>query len=501
MEAFISLGREEATSLSQRWVRSLIIKVIGKSFSVEFLKSSIQRIWKLHQPLQLIALGKSFYNVSVPTEETRESILSNGPWFIAGHMLIVQPWIPGFKPSQAVISKAPVWVSLPELPIEFHTLSMLKKIANEIGSFIKTDMNAIEQNRVRFARIQVLLDLAKHRKESVWLGAFKQSIQYEEIPQFCGVCKTIGHGTERCPKRRLEREEQKMDEEETQIPTVEKTARHVEESQDTTPNDEAGNPWIHVSRKGTAEKKKKNPKGGVTEGRKKVGRTKSEKGDKGQIRKGQNKKTSGSTKNHTVLVHKVVTRLSAQLGKKDNAKAQMKQSKPQPICSENLTILNPLGSDVNTESHTPHLILPSPKPIKSPQSVPFFTVHSSLPTQPIPTTHNQPFTFSSTVKPKTTSDQNTIPFPSSSLSSPSSPNSKVTLSETPPTSKNVELPGRTNGRSWKRVGGNGPYKATAVHPEVHLQSLHPKPQVHSSLPTSPTRIPLPNHRTHRISLS
>ncbi|XP_056695571.1 uncharacterized protein [Spinacia oleracea] len=256
VEGFITLGCEEATHLTNKWVRSLIVKVIGKSFSVEFLKSSIQRIWKLHQPPQLIALGKIFYNVSVQTEETRQSILSNGPWFTVGHMLIVQPWIPGFKPSQAVISKAPVWVSLPELPIEFHTLSMLTKIANEIGCFIKTDMNALEQNRVKFARIKVLLDLAKQRKESVWLGAFKQSIQYEESPQFCEDCKTIGHATERCPRKRVERDEQKMEEEQANIPTVQKTAPHVAESQNNAPNEEAGNPWIHVSRKGAAGKTK-----------------------------------------------------------------------------------------------------------------------------------------------------------------------------------------------------------------------------------------------------
>ncbi|XP_056686020.1 uncharacterized protein [Spinacia oleracea] len=182
MEAFISLDQDKASPISERWVHSLIIKVIGKSFSVEFLKTSLQRIWKLQQPLQLIALGRGFYNVSVPSEEAREAILSNGPWFITGYMLIVQPWVPGFKPSQAVISKSLVWVSLPELPIEFHSLPILQRIANEIGSFIKTYMNAIEQNKVRFARIQVLLDLAKQRKENVCLRAFKHTIQYEEFP-------------------------------------------------------------------------------------------------------------------------------------------------------------------------------------------------------------------------------------------------------------------------------------------------------------------------------
>lgn len=79
MEAFIILGQDEASKFYENWVKSLIIKVTGKSFSIEYLKSPLQRIWKIQQPLQFIALGRGFYNVSVPLEETREEILSNGP--------------------------------------------------------------------------------------------------------------------------------------------------------------------------------------------------------------------------------------------------------------------------------------------------------------------------------------------------------------------------------------------------------------------------------------
>ncbi|XP_056695801.1 uncharacterized protein [Spinacia oleracea] len=207
MEAFISLGKEEAMVLSEQWINSLIIKVIGKSFSVEYLKTTLQRIWKTNHQIRFIALGRGFYNISVPNEEVREHILSQGPWFIASYMLIVQPWMPGFIPSQAIISKAPVWISLPELPIEFHSLPMFQRIASEIGTFIKTDTKALEQNRVRFARIQVLLDLAKKRKEAIWLGAFKQPIYYEEIPHFCTHCQSIGHRSERCPQKPVDKGE------------------------------------------------------------------------------------------------------------------------------------------------------------------------------------------------------------------------------------------------------------------------------------------------------
>lgn len=124
LNAFISLDHEEVESLPVKWINMLINKVVGKSFSVKYLKSSLQRIWKIQPQIQFIALGKGFYNVTLPTEADRENVLSNGPWFISSFMLLVQPWVPGFKPSQATISKVPVWVSLSEFPIEFHSNSV-----------------------------------------------------------------------------------------------------------------------------------------------------------------------------------------------------------------------------------------------------------------------------------------------------------------------------------------------------------------------------------------
>ncbi|XP_056697504.1 uncharacterized protein [Spinacia oleracea] len=316
VDAFISLEYAEAESLSVRWINSLIIKVVGKSFSVEFLKSSLQRIWKIKSPVQLIALGKGFYNVSLPSEEDRENVLSNGPWFITNFMVLVQPWTPGFKPSQATITKIPVWITLPELPIEFHSVSVLQKIASQIGTFIKTDNRAIEQNRVRFARIQVLLDLALQRKEAVWLGAFKQMIIYDETPFFCALCQSIDHGVGRCPLEIEQRKElqsgAKMSHEETLISdNNQRDQQPLMEEGEINPN-----PWINVSNKRTSYRKST---------RKSKNTTKSPEKGEGRNKKRQEisapkqkqgfqmKKKMGQSGKQPVLVKKVVQNLVAQI--------------------------------------------------------------------------------------------------------------------------------------------------------------------------------------------
>lgn len=188
----------------------MIVKVVEKSFSTDYLKPSLQRIWKCSSQIQLIALGKGFYNVSIASVSERNVILSEGPWFINQFMILVQQWVAGFRPSEAVISTIPVWISLPELPIELHSLAMLKKIGDSIGTFLKTDVRAIEQNRLKFAKILVLIDLLAPLKENIWVGSFKQRLEFHELPLFCSNCSSIGHNSHMCLKS--EKKEQVVEE-------------------------------------------------------------------------------------------------------------------------------------------------------------------------------------------------------------------------------------------------------------------------------------------------
>lgn len=67
-----------------------------------------------------------------------------------------------------------------EIPIEFICETILRRIGNNLGNFIKADMKALDANKMRYVRILVMMDVSKGRKESIWLGNFKQNIVYRE---------------------------------------------------------------------------------------------------------------------------------------------------------------------------------------------------------------------------------------------------------------------------------------------------------------------------------
>ena len=161
----------------------------------------ISKVWNLSSSCITIPIGKGFYVSKIHSLPEVNKILEKGPWFINGTFISIQKWTAGFQASQAKISNLPVWVELPELPVEFQVEKMLKVIGNNLGSFVKADMNAIKENKMRFARILVMMDVSLPKKEAIWLGNFKQTLIFREWPEFCRECSMIDRHNLHCSLR------------------------------------------------------------------------------------------------------------------------------------------------------------------------------------------------------------------------------------------------------------------------------------------------------------
>ncbi|KAI9107679.1 hypothetical protein K1719_021342 [Acacia pycnantha] len=85
--------------------------------------------------------------------------LTGAAWMIYDHYLTVQPWEANFRPDNALIEKAAMWVRLPKLPLEYYDDEALTIIGNMIGKTIRVDLNTSCQLQGHFARICVLVEL------------------------------------------------------------------------------------------------------------------------------------------------------------------------------------------------------------------------------------------------------------------------------------------------------------------------------------------------------
>ncbi|KAL3625034.1 hypothetical protein CASFOL_031702 [Castilleja foliolosa] len=108
----------------------------------------------------------------------------------------------------------PVWISLPRLPISYMNPTLLRKIGNMVGDFLRVDVKTLKLNNAFAARICVEVDVSQDLPQAIWVGdspdnGFVQNLEYEGNNSFCGHCGLIGHGRGVCKKLRSQNEETK----------------------------------------------------------------------------------------------------------------------------------------------------------------------------------------------------------------------------------------------------------------------------------------------------
>ncbi|CAL1413243.1 unnamed protein product [Linum trigynum] len=92
-----------------------------------------------------------------------------------------------------------VWIQFSALPVHFYHKEVLFSLGNMIGRAIKLDFHTHHQQRAKFARMAVELDLSKPLVTRIRLDGQWQYIEYENLPTVCFECGKIGHTSLSCP--------------------------------------------------------------------------------------------------------------------------------------------------------------------------------------------------------------------------------------------------------------------------------------------------------------
>ncbi len=79
---------------------------------------------------QVLLCSKGFFVVHFESQDDYQKILVQGPWFWGRAGLFITPWFPEFDVDNMVVTKMPVWVRLPNLPLPFWHHEVLEDIGN-----------------------------------------------------------------------------------------------------------------------------------------------------------------------------------------------------------------------------------------------------------------------------------------------------------------------------------------------------------------------------------
>jgi len=139
--------------------RAIICKFNGLWPRTKDLYAWIHDNWTHH--CKVCFCSKGYFVVLFDNPKHYEHALEEGPWFMGTTGLFLTPWFLDFDLASVVITKALVWIRLPNFPAHLWHLAVYRSIGNTLGRFLMGDSWREHQGLYTYARICVELDLSK----------------------------------------------------------------------------------------------------------------------------------------------------------------------------------------------------------------------------------------------------------------------------------------------------------------------------------------------------
>lgn len=95
-----------------------------------------------------------------------------------------------------------VWIRVSELPLEVMNTRFLRKLGNCLGTLFKIDLNTSQQERGKFARLCVEIEMDKPLDTYIRFANFWCKLEYEGLGLICFHYGKFGHNKEGCPKQK-----------------------------------------------------------------------------------------------------------------------------------------------------------------------------------------------------------------------------------------------------------------------------------------------------------
>lgn len=199
----IPMDDEDYEDIEKTWGYGLIGYVGGRSPGIQAIKKCMED-WKVDSKLHMHPSGWMVFKFK--SHDDRVSVLSGGSYTIHNRPLLLKTMPLDFDFGDEEISKCPIWIQLPNLPLSLWTKCALSKIGSKIGTPITTDLLTQNRGRIAYARLLVEVDVHQENTplpENVTMvlrngKEHVQRVKYEYIPYYCKSCKLIGHDWGHC---------------------------------------------------------------------------------------------------------------------------------------------------------------------------------------------------------------------------------------------------------------------------------------------------------------
>ncbi|XP_020699277.1 uncharacterized protein LOC110111650 [Dendrobium catenatum] len=186
----------------KRLEKALVVKIFGDDIPFHMVSLDLRRQCNGFGKFHITVLGLGWMLCSFEDSIVVENILSGGPWWVRGQVVGLEKWSTSFNPNSLKGISAPVWIRLPNLPLQCWDEVNICMIASMVGKPFLLDGNIFQWSRREFARICVRIPLDIKLPKGIWVegisGKFFQAVEYEGFSKICEECNRIGHVANNC---------------------------------------------------------------------------------------------------------------------------------------------------------------------------------------------------------------------------------------------------------------------------------------------------------------
>ncbi|XP_075092189.1 uncharacterized protein LOC142172463 [Nicotiana tabacum] len=197
-EKVVELDNTEVDRETTKWKHAIVLYVVGDSPSIGALDRFINAQWNFVTKPKIYFHNDRYFVVKFNSVEDRDVVLMSGPHTIRNKPIIVKAWSPNFDFDIEVLQTIPIWVKLPNLPLNCWSMDSVSRIGNGLGIPIYSDECTTKVERISYARLLVEMDVIKDMLRVIKVmdptgKVFEQQVAYDWIPKYCHTCLQVGH--------------------------------------------------------------------------------------------------------------------------------------------------------------------------------------------------------------------------------------------------------------------------------------------------------------------
>ncbi|CAD6336404.1 unnamed protein product [Miscanthus lutarioriparius] len=173
----------------------------------DVIEQSVGWIWCPTRGISCKDLGDNVFLISFNQASGLRRTLDDGPWMISKELLVVTEFAEVKSVDEFDFSIVPIWMRVERLPLGLMNRAAARAIGDDVGEFVEVDANGSDLAVGRDLRLKVRMDICKPLCRGILadLGPDKGDwwcpITYKHLPDFCYICRLIGHVDRPCSKK------------------------------------------------------------------------------------------------------------------------------------------------------------------------------------------------------------------------------------------------------------------------------------------------------------